>query len=299
MSLQVIADRSPAEQILNLAPGQYPFVSHYLEHDGARLHYLDEGQGPVLFMLHGNPTWSFLYRKLVLGMRHRFRCVAMDLPGFGLSRPAAGFDYRPESHLAFVVALLRHLDIRDGTLVAHDWGGPIGLAAAQSEQARLTCFVLGNTWAWPLNGIRRFDWFAKLLGGPIGRWTASRYNLVVNGILPGAMRRAPLSPQTHAAYRAPFRHSGDWTGTHVFPASLSTSRDFLEQVEAGLAALPDDHFLFLWPDQDMAFRAPQLERWRGMLPRARFITLADCGHYLWEEAAPAAIRHIAAWHPQD
>lgn len=286
-----------AETLLGLPPGQFPFQSRFHVYRGCRLHYIDEGSGPVLFMIHGNPAWSFLFRKIVLALRGRFRCIAIDLPGFGLSRPGTGFDYRPESHQHYVVALLRHLDIRDAALVAHDWGGPIGLAAAVREPERLTRFVLGNTWAWPVNGIRHFEWFSWLMGGPVGRWAAPRYNLFVNGVMPGSMRRGPMATGIHDAYKAPFRHSRDWTGTHVFPACITDSHEFLGNVEAGIRTLPDARFLFLWPDKDVAFRARELARWQELLPAATVVPIANCGHYLWEEAPDDVVAALTAWHP--
>ena len=291
------ATPSHAEEALGLAPGSFPFASHFLETGGARLHFVDEGQGPVLFMLHGNPAWSFLFRKLIDGLSDRFRCVAMDLPGFGLSSPPDGFSFRPEDHVPFVVALLDHLAIEDGTLVANDWGGPVGLAAALAAPTGLTRFVLGNTWAWPVNGDRHFEWFSALMGGPVGRWGARRFNLFVNGVVPAAMRRGRLPRGVMDAYRAPFRKSGDTTGTHVFPACITDSHDFLAGLEAGVGALDGRRFLFVWPDQDIAFQDKELARWRVMLPGAAVVPVARCGHFVWEEAAEDAIAAITGWWP--
>lgn len=286
-----------AEQALGLPPGSYPFRSRWLPRRDARLHYLDEGEGPVLLMLHGNPTWSFLYRHLVQHLRTRFRCVVPDLPGFGLSAAPAGYSYLPEVHAKAVRALLAHLDVRDATLVAHDWGGPIGLAAAASEPGRITRLALGNTWAWPVNGDFHFEWFSRLMGGPIGRWGARRYNLFVNAVVRGAMRRGPLPPEVLDAYRAPFRRSGDLEGTHVFPACITRSREFLQGVQAGLGAWHGEDVLILWPDGDIAFRAKELARWKEVWPTATVHVVPRCGHYLWEEAGAECASVIARWHP--
>jgi len=289
------ATPSQAETLLGLKPGQFPFASHFADLAGARLHYVDEGRGPVLFMVHGNPTWSFLYRKLIAGLAGRFRCIAVDLPGFGLSVAPPGYDYRPESHRHCLAALLDHLDIRAGTLVGHDWGGPIGIGAALAAPGRIDRFILGNTWGWPVNGIRHFEWFSAFMGGPIGRWLAPRYNLFVNAAMPAFMRRGPLPKEVLDAYRAPFRRSGDWTGTHVFPARIIGSRDFLAEVEAGIKTLGGENFLFLWPDRDIAFQARELARWQSLLPAATVVSIPRCGHYLWEEAAADAVRAIVRW----
>lgn len=287
---------TPAESALGLRAGQYPFASHVFEHEGGTLHFLDDGSGPPLFMVHGNPTWSFLYRKLVLALRQDFRCIAVDLPGFGLSRPPPGYDYRPESHARHVAALLGHLDLRAGTLVAHNWGGPIGLAAALLlEPRRLERFVLGNTWAWPVNGIWHFECFSKLMGGPLARYLAPRYNIFLNHVVPGAMRRGPLATDVLEAYKAPFRRSADWRGTHVFPACITASRDFLAEVERAVSALSGEQVLLLWPDGDIAFQARELARWRGLLAGPQIVTVDDCGHYLWEEADIEVAGAMQAW----
>lgn len=286
---------SHAEAALGLAPELFPFESHFFDAGGARLHYVDEGSGPCLFMVHGNPTWSFLYRKLIVALRGRFRCVAIDLPGFGLSRPAPGFGYRPEDHVPLVGALLDELGLEDAILVAHDWGGPIGLAAALAAPRRLTRFVLGNTLAWPVVGDLHYEMFAATMGGPLGRWAAQWFNFFVNGFMPFAMRRGPLPTAVLDAYRAPFRRSRDLTGTYVFPAAVTRSSEFLRTLEAGVQRLDGRDFLFVWPDGDIAFRAAELARWRRMLPAAAVVPVARCGHFVWEEAADEAVAAILAW----
>lgn len=145
----------------------FPFESHFVELDGNVVHYIDEGSGPTLLMAHGNPTWSLLYRDVVLALRDRFRCVALDYPGFGLSVAAPGYRYLPEDHAAVVVAFLDRLELTGATLVAHDWGGPIGLFAVEQRLDRFERLVLTNTWAWPLNGDLQVELASRLMGGPV------------------------------------------------------------------------------------------------------------------------------------
>ncbi|MBL8310588.1 MAG: alpha/beta fold hydrolase [Burkholderiales bacterium] len=287
-----------AEQTLGLEPGAFPFESRTFLHRCSAVHYVDEGprSAPVLFMVHGNPTWSFLYRKLVAGLRPTFRCIALDLPGFGLSLAPEDFEYTPEAYRDTVVALLAHLDVRDGTLIAHDWGGPIGLSSAQLLPGSLTRFVLGNTWAWPVNGTLHFEWFSRVMGGPLGRWGARHFNFFVNSFIPLSMRRGALPPEVIAAYRAPVRWSGNARGSHEFPKHILHSRPFLTTLAQGLATLDERQFLFLWPDRDIAFRARELARWRTMFPRSTVVPIANCGHFPWEEAAEEAVGAITAWH---
>ena len=127
----------------------FPFRSRFLALDGCRVHYIDEGAGPTLLMLHGNPTWSFVYRDIVRGLWDRCRCIALDYPGFGLSTAPSGYDFRPESHAGIVEKFVFALDLRDITLMVQDWGGPIGLGVATRHPGQFRGFVIGNTFAWP------------------------------------------------------------------------------------------------------------------------------------------------------
>ncbi|MGH7857810.1 MAG: alpha/beta fold hydrolase, partial [Candidatus Binatia bacterium] len=133
-----------------LDPHVYPFTSREIEIEGCRVHYVDEGNGPVFLMLHGNPTWSFLYREIIKGLRDHFRCIALDYPGFGLSTARPGYGFTPEEHSRVVEQFVTSLDLREVTLMVQDWGGPIGFGAAIREPERFSGFVLGNTWAWPM-----------------------------------------------------------------------------------------------------------------------------------------------------
>lgn len=284
-----------AEQALGLGAGQFPFDSHFVDVGDTAMHFIDEGRGPVLLMVHGNPTWSFVYRHLVARLRQEFRCIAVDLPGFGLTPAPAGFDYRPDSHAERLARLVRQLGLQGATLVAHDWGGPIGLAAAQACPQALERFVLGNTWAWPVAGQWHFEWFSALMGGALGRFMAPRWNLFVNGVLPRATRRGRLAPQVLQAYRAPFQRRGDWTGTHVLPRSIVGESAFLAGVEGFVRSLDPARVMLLWPDGDIAFRATERDRWRQLLPGVECVPLARCGHYPWEEAPGEASDAILSW----
>ncbi len=170
----------------------FPFTSRFVELDGHLIHYVDEGQGPTLLMLHGNPTWSFVYREVIRSLRDEFHCIALDYPGFGLSVAGADYSYQPEEHAAVTAAFVEKLDLSGVTLVVQDWGGPIGLSVAEHSPHRFDSLVIANTWAWPVNGDLHFELFSRLLGGPVGRELIRRYNLFVNLIIPAGHRRRRL-----------------------------------------------------------------------------------------------------------
>lgn len=283
------------ETPLNPCQQLYPFESRFLQVEGARIHYVDEGTGLTLFMLHGNPTWSFLYRHLIMALREHYRCIAIDLPGFGLSDVPQNYSFLPEDHAARVAVFLERLDISDAILIAHDWGGPIGFAAALSTPGRLTRFVLGNTWAWPVNGVWHFEWFSRLMGGPLGRFGARRFNMFVNLYIPSGMRRGRLTAEVMNCYRAPFRDPSRREGTHIFPREIIQGREFLAKVEDGLGRFDGGRILFVWPGGDIAFREKELVRWRKYFPAAQVEIIANCGHFLWEEAPEEATAAIRKW----
>ncbi|MEE9140989.1 MAG: alpha/beta fold hydrolase [Alphaproteobacteria bacterium] len=273
----------------------FPFESRFLAIDGGRLHYIDEGAGPVLLLLHGNPTWSFLYRDIVRGLCRSFRCVAPDYPGFGLSRPPGGYRFTPAEHAAVVERLVVELDLKGAILMVQDWGGPIGLGVAGRHPARFRGLVIGNTWAWPVNGDPHFEWFSRLMGGPLGRFAILNFNAFVNVLLPAGVRRTKLAPEVMAAYRGPFPDRGSRRPTHVFPREIIQSRAFLEEVEEGLPRLRHLPALILWGDRDFAFQEKERRRFETLFPDHRTHILRGAGHFIQEDAADEICAEIGAW----
>ena len=147
----------------------YPFESRFFTTPGGRMHYVDEGAGAPIVFLHGNPSWSFEFRGLVADLRDRFRCVAPDHLGFGLSaRPGRGEEHHPAAHAENFIALMHHLGLDDVTLFLADWGGPIGLEFARRHPERVARLVIVNTWAWPVDDDLHFVAFSRLMGGAAG-----------------------------------------------------------------------------------------------------------------------------------
>jgi haloalkane dehalogenase len=205
------AYRTPDARFTGL-PG-YEFEPHYLDVDGLRMHYVDEGDGPTVVLLHGEPTWAYLYRSVIAGLSGRARTVAPDLFGFGRSdKPTDRAFYTYDRHVASVTAFAERLDLRDVTLVVHDWGGPIGLRFAVEHPERVARLVVLNTGLyspsdrWPTPGFLRWRAFAEKLGLelPVGF-------VVQSGTL------TELTPEVVAAYDAPFPTPESRTGAAMFP----------------------------------------------------------------------------------
>jgi haloalkane dehalogenase len=270
----------------------YPFADRYADVAGCVVHYVDEGSGPPLLLLHGNPTWSFLYRKIIVGLRDRHRCIAVDYPGFGLSSAKPGYGFTPAEHADVVAELVRRLDLRGVTMMVQDWGGPIGFAVATRDPERFQAFVIGNTWAWPKADLPT-RLFSGILGGPVGRRLILNRNLFVEGAL-GRGVRPPLPAAAMEAYRGPFPTPGSRRPTAVFPREIIASRPFLAEVERGLPALSDRRALLVWPTRDIAFRDPERRRWEQLFPDHRTVMLERAGHYIQEEKPDEIVAAIRA-----
>ena len=273
----------------------FPYVQQRINLDGHELAYVDEGEGQPLLMLHGNPTWSFVYRDVIAGLRDRFRCIAPDLPGFGFSTPAAGYGFRPADHSRVIERFVDALDLRGITLMVQDWGGPIGLGVAGRQPHRFQALILGNTFAWPVNGDLHFEIFSRLMGGPIGKLLILRANAFVNLFIPAGTRRTGPPPEVMSAYRGPFAKRADRLPTHVFPREILASRDYLAEVERGLGALRDFPTLIVWGDRDIAFRDKERQRFEQLLPNHRTVVLEGAGHFVQEDAAPEIVEAIRDW----
>lgn len=264
---------------------EYPFESRYFAAPAGRLHYVDEGNGSPVVMIHGNPTWSYLYRRLVKRLRAGHRCVAMDHLGFGLSDKPRGWSYLPEDHAANLAALIDGLGLKNITLVVQDWGGPIGLAYAVARPENVARVVIMNTWAWPVNRDPYYIGFSSFMGGSVGRMLIRRYNFFAKSVMRQAFGdKAKLTPAAHAHYLRALGDPADRTGCMVFPKQIVGSTPWLGRIWNGLPALSGKPALIVWGMQDIAFRAKELRRWESVFPRARVVRLDAVGHYVQEEA---------------
>jgi haloalkane dehalogenase len=274
--------------------GLYPFASRHADVAGARVHYVDEGQGPPLLLLHGNPTWSFLYREIIRGLRDRYRCLAVDFPGFGLSQPPPGYGFTPAEHAAVLERFVLELELDGVTLMVQDWGGPIGFAVATRQPARFAAFVIANTWAWPKSDPGT-QLFARFLGGPVGRRLILNRNLFVEKIVPGGVRRRPLPEAVMNAYRGPFPTPGSRVPIAVLPREILASRPFLAAVERALPTVAGRPALIVWPTADVAFRARERRRWERTFPDHRTVLMPGAGHYVQEDAADEIVAAVREW----
>lgn len=261
----------------------YPFASHYQDVGAGRLHYLDEGDGPPVVMVHGTPSWSFLYRHLVQDLMDRYRCVAPDHLGFGLSDKPAGFPYTPMAHAENLSTFIGALGLKDIVLVVHDFGGPIGLAYALEHPENVRALVVMNSWLWPNETLARAG---RLLGNPLGQFLYKRFNVSVEVLL----RRAAFADQKVLTqrvlehYRGPFRARASREPLWALVDTVEASNRWLETLWDERAAIADKPAQLIWGTKDKLVPLAYLARWQGLFPQAEVLEL-DAGHFVQEEAA--------------
>ncbi|MFD9891393.1 alpha/beta fold hydrolase [Amycolatopsis sp. NPDC059027] len=273
----------------------FPFESRFVDIDGHTVHYVDEGSGPTLLLLHGNPTWSFLWRDVIRALRDEFRCVALDYPGFGLSTPKPGYRYLPEEHADVVTGFVDALGLDGVTLVGQDWGGPIGLAAAQRRPGVFKRLVLANAWAWPVNGDPYFEAFARIAGGPPMRFLARRLNLVAKAFIPmGHRRRKPTAAET-THYRRVLDTPERRQASAVLPGRITASRAFFAEVEAGVADLGHLPTLIVWSNAQIGFRPRERERLEATFPGHKTVIVDGAGLYVESDAPEEFVAAIRDW----
>ena len=279
-----------------LSEDLFPFQSRYLDIEGHRVHYVDEGEGPVLLMLHGNPTWSFLYRRLIGDLSDSFRCIALDYPGFGLSTAADGYGFTAAEHSGVVSRFVAELGLDGITTISQDWGGPIGMGAAQGDPGQYRAFIIGNTWSWPVTDQRRVRQFSATLGeGRSGEMLSQRLNVFVKVFMKRGMRRRQPTSEEMAMWRGPFPTIESRYPVMVFPREIIAATSFLAELEEGLAAVADRPALLFHADKDLAFGYRDFARWQSIFGDHHAHVLEGAGHYWQDDAGPEAALVIRRW----
>lgn len=289
--------RTPDDRFADL-PG-YPFAAHYLELEGfadgrpLRMHYLDEGAGDPVLLLHGEPTWSYLYRKMVgplVGAGHRV--VAPDYFGFGRSDKPAELDwYTHDRHVDSIKALVGGLDLRDATMVVQDWGGPIGLAVATEMPERFARLVILNTGLW--SGQSRMSEFWWTFHDFVDRVKPD----IPVGILVSRACAVEPPPEVIAAYEAPFPDPESKWGVAAFPLIVPTEPDApgVARTMAANEALSQwtKPVLVAFSDSDPVFTPRTGQRFVDRIPGAReLVVIEGASHFLQEDKGEVIAAHI-------
>jgi haloalkane dehalogenase len=275
----------------------YGFESRWLDLDGLRYHYLDEGEGEVVVAVHGNPTWSFYYRDLVKDLRNDFRVVVPDHMGCGLSdKPSDDdYDYTLSRRIDDFGTLMDDLDLTGINLVVHDWGGMIGLGWAVRNPERIKRLVILNTAAFHLPKTKPFPWQLWMVRDtPLGPLLVRGFNAFARGATHLACTRKKLSKQVRDAYCAPNDGWSDRLATLRFVQDIplrpgDRGYDIVSDTAARLDELSDLPALVCWGGKDFVFDHHFLEEWQRIYPNAEVHNFADCGHWILEDASEEII----------
>ena len=266
----------------------YPWASRFLDVDGGRMAYLDEGprDAPVVLCVHGNPTWSFYWRALVAGLSDRYRVVVPDHIGCGRSDKPQDWPYRLDGHVRNLEALVAALDLRDVTLVVHDWGGAIGFGAATRHPERFARFVVTNTAAFPSPRIPLRIAVCRVPG--FGALAVRGFNGFAGAATIMATEKG-LSPEARAGLLAPYGSWADRIATLRFVEDIPMAPDHpswgsLSAIADGLVGLRDRPMRIVWGERDWCFTPAFREEWERRFPAAESFPLADVGHYVMEDA---------------
>lgn len=265
-------------------PGLFPFESRWFESSVGPVHYIDEGKGRPLLLMHGNPDWSFLYRKIVTALRDEFRCVVPDYPGFGLSVHPAGYGYTAREHAEVVAELVEHLDLQDMVVMGQDWGGPIGMDVASRHPDRVHGLVMGNTWFWPAED-RTMKIFSKTMGSPPLQWLIKNRNFFVTPMMRRTLN-VKVSDKEFAHYTDVVPTAEMRTGIAVFPKQILDARPWMGELERRVSeTLGGKPVVLIFGRKDPALASDAvIKRWRAEFPDATLIELPDAGHYIQEDA---------------
>lgn len=279
----------------------FPFKRNFLDLNGHNYHYLNEGQGDPVIMVHGNPSWSFYYRNLVTALSNQYQCIVPDHIGCGLSdKPSdKNYQYTLEQRIDDLEALLKHLDITENiTLVVHDWGGMIGMGYAARYPERIKRLVVLNTAAFNLPKAKKFPgplWICRntYLGTVLVRGF-NAFSAIASYV---GVKRKAMPKAIRQAYVAPFNSWKNRISTLRFVQDiplLPHHRNYLliEDIAESLNKFQHTPTLICWGLKDFVFDKHFLDVWKIKMPHAKINEFADCGHYILEDASNEVINQI-------
>ncbi|WP_417909503.1 alpha/beta fold hydrolase [Candidatus Electronema sp. PJ] len=277
---------------------EYPFTPQsFRTADSHHLSYLDEGSGPAVVMVHGNPSWSYLYRNVVSALKANYRCIAPDHLGCGYSDKPQDYPYQLRNHIDNFTALLDHLRIERCVLIVHDWGGAIGMGWAGQHPERVAGLVVLNTAAFHANLLA--------LRIAICRWPVLGALLVrgLNGFAWPATFMAVckrMRAEVKAGFLAPYNSWANRVAVHRFVRDIPLkpthpSWATLSTVEASLERLQDKPMLICWGGKDFCFNDYFYAEWQRRFPNAQSYYFPNAGHYVLEDALPEILPFLTVF----
>jgi haloalkane dehalogenase len=271
---------------------EYPFYNRYMTVNGQQLHYIDEGQGHTLVFVHGTPSWSFDYRKVILELRGKYRCIAYDHFGFGLSDKPAQYDYSIQNHADTLEKFIALLNLKNITLVLHDFGGPIGFHYALKKPGNIKSMVVMNSWLWDFSGEPVFKSLRKIINSPLTPFLYRYFNFSPKVLLPQSFGKKKLSRKLLKNYTKPFGNSFERYGPLAFARSLVNDQHWFENCWQRRQLLRHIPLLFIWGMMDKFVKPKFLEKFTKGFPQSTYVALETCGHFPQEEGPEEVIKAI-------
>lgn len=271
---------------------EYPFSPHFFQVKKEKLHYVDEGDGEAIVMLHGNPTWSFFYRNLAKHFKKNYRVIVPDHIGCGLSSKPQDYEYTLKNHIENTIALIKELNLKDITLVVHDWGGAIGMGVATAHPELIKKMVVMNTAAFRSLEI---PMRINILRNPVGEWFIRTFNGFAGPATTMAVTKK-LSPLVKKGFVLPYDNFESRIATAKFVRDIPM--DEVHPTYQTLAGIEDKlknlkvPVLLLWGEKDFCFTMNFQRRWLDFFPNAKVKTYPDAGHYLVEDKTQEVISEI-------
>lgn len=273
---------------------EYPFKSKYLQLEAGRMHYVDEGKGPPIVMIHGTPVWSFLYRNLIKILRKKYRCIAMDMIGFGLSDKPEGWSYKPRAHAANFEQLMEHLQLEDVTLLVHDFGAPIGFAYAIRHPEKVRSIVMLNSWTWSLSKHQSFSATSKYLVGPLGKFLHSKLNVSADRLIQDLFEDEEQLPEPiRQHYIKALGSPNDRVSSLACARELVGVTRWYDELWKERRKIQDIPTLILWGERDKLIHIDALQCWKKFFHESYVIPFEEGGHFLQEESAEEIANYVS------
>lgn len=262
---------------------EYPFVHHYFHIGDHKLHYIDEGSGETLLFVHGTPSWSFDFRNVIRELRDQYRCVAFDHMGFGMSDKPGQYDYSTINHIRTLQLFIQQLELRNITLVVHDFGGPIGFGAALRDPDNIKRIVILNSWLWNCSDDPDYIKARKLLRSPLVPFLYRYLNFSPRFVLPQAIVYTKLSKRIRRHYTRPFAKPSQRNGPLAFVNSLLNDQECFEELWTKRNLLFRKPTLIIWGMRDPIVSTRYLMKFISGFPNSIVKKLDFSGHFPQEE----------------
>lgn len=271
---------------------EYPFTSNYFDINGQKLHYIDEGKGETILFVHGTPSWSFDYRNIIKKLKEKYRCVAIDHIGFGLSDKPEHYNYSTQNHSKTLEKFVLEKQLNNITLVVHDFGGPIGLNFAIQHPEKIKNLIILNSWLWSIENDPDYIKLKKILKSPLLPFLYLYLNFSPKFILPQSFGDKKLTKKLLKQYTKPFADKTQRNGALAFAKSLLNDQNWFEELWNKGQIISNKPTLFIWGMKDKVIRPHNLDKFQSAFTNSKTLKLETSGHFPQEEQPEKIINAI-------